>query len=408
MCKTRGWEHEKSPLVWRELIDRGGKGVLIGGANEFQEYAKGYYGVESQLISDDMKKVSTENQKCKEEVDKDAAAFRALSKPVHVCITNASSNICYGILDALCRGETLGCNTEMVIHLLDSSSKKQFLNGVKMEMEDLSYGLNRGVVVENDPKVAFKNANYIILLDEIPKGEKSKDDLIKENHKLFVNYAKIIDEVAAKSVKVLLAGDGPINFNAYMMIKNAPSVARQNIVAMSRMIENRSKSVIAERLNVNTAGVVDLIIWGNPNGEHYIDVAKSRVHGYDGAITGPDSFSLPVPEMVFDKKWLETEYLELVKTKKARAEEAMNHSASVSMASAINSTLQHWCNGSPSGQMFSLGVCSDGWYGVPNDLVFSYPVTFHPKGYWNVVQDIDLNEEVKAKVLETVKVHSSH
>lgn len=356
------------------------------------------------MLCSDMKKVAQENMKCKEEVDKEEATFKAMSKPVHVCITNATSGVCYALLDTLCRGETLGSNVEMIVHLLGNSSNKDFLNGVKMEIQDLSYGLNRGIVVESDPKTAFKNANYIIILDEIQQGEKSKDDWIKENCTLFVNYAKIINEVAAKSVKVLLAGHGPLNFNAYMMIKNAPNIPRQNIVAMSRMVENRSKSVIAERLNVNTAGVVDLIVWGNPNGTHYIDVSNSRVHGYDGAITGPDSFSLPVPEMVFDRKWMETEFLELVKTKKERIEEAMKHPASVSLASAINSTLMHWCNGSPSGQMFSLGVCSEGWYGVPKELVFSYPVTFHPKGYWSVVQDIDLDEAVKTKVLETIKV----
>ncbi|WAR04204.1 MDH1B-like protein [Mya arenaria] len=392
-CQLRGWKHEKSPLVWRELIDRGGKGVLIGGANEFQEYAQGYYGFESSLVSDDMKNIAAENKQLKVEKDKEEADYKALSNPVHVCITNASSNVCYNMMDGLCRGEVLGSGVEMIIHLLDSSDQAEYLDGTKMEVEDLAHGLMKGVVVETDPNVAFKDCSYIVILDEIEQGEKSKDAWIKENHELFVKYAKIIDSVASKSVKVLIAGYGPVNFNASMMIKNTPSIPRQNIVAVSRMVENQAKSVIAERLKINTAGVVDLIIWGNPNGEHYIDLSRSRVHGYDGAIIGPDSFSLSTLEMVFDSKWATTEYLELVKTKKSRTEEALQHPATFSMASAINSTLMHWCNGSPSSQFFSLGVSSEGWYGVPQDLVFSFPVTMHPKGYWIVVQDIDVSEE---------------
>ncbi|XP_060573511.1 putative malate dehydrogenase 1B [Ruditapes philippinarum] len=404
VCQQRGWKHEKSPLVWRELIDRGGKGVLIGGANEFQEYAQGYYGIESQLVSSDMTKIAAENAKIKTEMDKEDAEIRAQSQPVNVCITNASSHVCYALLNSLTRGDVLGNDVEMKVRLFDNGDKKEYLEGVRMETEDLAHGLLRGIKVETNITAAFKDCSTIILLDEILQGDKSKEEWIKENSEHFVNYAKVIDKVADKSVKVLIAGHGPNNFNATMMIKNAPNIPRQNFVALSRLVENQAKSIIAERLHVNTAGVVDLIVWGNPNGQHYIDVSKSRVHGYDGAIIGPESFSVSGPEMVFDRQWLETEYIELVKTKQNKAEEAMGHAAVLSQAFAINSTLMHWCNGSPSGQMFSLGVCSNGWYGVPKGLVFSYPVTFHPKGYWCVVQDIDLSEEVKGRILETIKV----
>lgn len=402
-CEERGWNHDKSPLVWRELIDRGGKGVLIGGANEFQEYAQGYYGIESQLLSDDMNKIAKENLQCKTEIDKEEKEYRDLSQPINICVTNASSNVCYSLLGSLCRGEVFGEDVEMVVHLFDNTGKQEYLEGVKMEVQDMAYGLVRGVKVDTDVKDAFRDCSAIILLDEILQGSKTKEEWIKENCKHFVNYAKVIDEVAKKSVKVLVAGAGPVNFNVAMMVKNAPSIPRQNFIAMSRLVENCAKSIVAERLKVSTVCVVDLIVWGNPNGVHYIDVSKSRVHNYDGAIIGPSSFSVSGPEMIFDKKWLEEEYLELVKTKRTKEEEAMNHQASMSQAAAINTTMMHWFKGSPSGQMFSLGVVSEGWYGVPKGLVCSYPVTFHPKGYWNVAQDFNLSEEVKAKINETIK-----
>ncbi|KAK3579283.1 hypothetical protein CHS0354_033362 [Potamilus streckersoni] len=403
-CKERGWDHSKSPLVWRELIDRGGKGVLIGGANEFHEYADGYYGIKSDMKSNKMTNVAQENLDFKVEIDIEEEEYKAQSKPLIVCITNASSAVCYAMIEAIGRGDVFGSNTEIKLKLFDSLDKGEYLHGVEMEVHDLALGLLRGIQFTSDITEAFKDCEAIVLLDSVVKDESmSKETWIKANADLFTNYAKVINEVANRNVRVLLCGDGPINFNAYMMIKNAPNISRQNFVALSGMVENHAKAVMAEKLRVNSAGVVDLIIWGNVTGEHYVDINTCRVHGYDGAIWGPPSFSLPAKEMVFDKKWLETEFPELVHSRQEKELTMTKHPSAMSQASTINTTLEYWWNGSPSGQMFSLAVCSEGWYGVPNGLVFSFPVTMHPKGYWNVVQDIDLSEEAKAKIFVTVK-----
>ncbi|KAL3837166.1 hypothetical protein ACJMK2_022543 [Sinanodonta woodiana] len=403
-CKERGWNHSKSPLVWRELIDRGGKGTLIGGANEFHEYANGYYGIQSDMKSNKMKNVAQENLDFKVEIDTEEEQYKAQSEPLIVCITNASSAVCYAMIEAIGRGDVFGKNIEIKLKLYDSLDKGEYLDGVEMEVHDLALGLLRGVQFTSDIKEAFKDCEAIVLLDSVVKDESmSKETWIKANAALFTNYAKVINEVANRNVRVLLCGDGPINFNAYMMIKNAPNISRQNFVALSGMVENHAKAVMAEKLRVNSAGVVDLIIWGNVTGEHYVDINTCRVHGYDGAIWGPPSFSLPAKEMVFDKKWLETEFPELVRSRQEKELAMTRHPSAMSQASIINTTLEYWWNGSPSGQMFSLAVCSEGWYGVPNGLVFSFPVTMHPKGYWNVVQDIDLSEEAKAKIFVTVK-----
>ena len=378
--------------------------MLIGGANEFQEYAQGYYGIESDLVSNDMKKIANENFQYKVDIDEEEADFKAKSKPIRVCITNASSDVCYSLLNSIGKGDVFGAENELIIRLYDDTDDTEKLEGVKMEFEDLAHGLVRGIELVTDPKKAFEDCDGILLLDQIMQQEKTKDDWIKENAELFTKYAKIIDEVAKKTVKVLLAGYGPLNFNAYMMIKNAPSIPRQNIAAMSRLTENRYKAVIAERLKVNSAGVVDLIIWGDPNGSHLADASVCRVHGYDGAIVGPDSYSVSAVEMVFDKKWLENEFVELAAGRMALSEGKLKHPAVICQAEAIASTLKHWFNGSPQGQTFSLGICSDGWYGVPKDLVYSFPVTFHPKGYWNVIQDMELSDGNKAAIQKTIEV----
>ena len=380
--------------------------MLIGGANEFQEYAQGYYGIESELVSNDMRKIANENFQYKVDIDEEEADLKAKSKPLRICITNASSDVCYSLLNSVGRGDVFGADNELIVRLYDSSGNTEMLEGLKMELEDLAHGLVRGIELVTDTKKAFEDCDAILLLDEILQQEKTKDDWIKENADLFTKYAQVIDEVSKKTVKVLLAGHGPLNFNAYMMIKNAPSIPRQNIAAMSRLTENLYKSVIADRLKVNSAGVVDLIVWGDPNGAHLADASVCRVHGYDGAIVGPDSYSVSAVEMVFDKKWLEGDFVELAKVRKALSEELMKHPAVMCQAAAIASTLQHWFNGSPLGQTFSLGICSDGWYGIPKDLVYSFPVTFHPKGYWNVIQDMELNDANKAVIQKTIEVRS--
>ncbi|XP_046381938.2 putative malate dehydrogenase 1B isoform X2 [Haliotis rufescens] len=403
-CNVRGWSHRKSPLIWRELIDRGGKGVLIGGANEFQEYVTGYYGVQSAMTSDDMTKVAEENKVTKTEVDEEIETHLALSQPLAVCITNASSPVCYNLINVIASGEVFGESTELAIRLCDSEEKREYLSGVEMEAYDLAHGLLRDVKIVCDVREAFTDCSIILLLDELEmQEEEPREEWLKRNAEYFTNYASVINEVAAKNAKVLLAGNGPLNFNACMMLKNAPNIPRQNIVAHSRMVENYAKSVVGDRLSVNPSGVVDLIVWGNINSKHYIDVTKARVHGYDGAIWGPPSYSVSAQEMIHNDKWIEKEYVELVEARRSTVEAALGHPASMAHASAVATTLKHWTNGTPKGQMFSLGVCSEGWYGVPEGLVFSYPVTMQPKGYFTVVQDIDLSEDSKKKLEDVVQ-----
>ena len=343
------------------MVDRGGKGMLIGGANDFQEYSAGYYGVTSSFTSTDMKKIAIENLAIKHEMDEEERLFRLKSKPLHVCITNASSPVCYHMISGIASGQVLCENDEVALNLYDCEEQMEHLRGSELEAFDLAYPLLRKVTVTSDVREAFTDCSVIVLLDELLQGEdESKETWLKRNHDYFVNYAKIINEVARKDVRVILAGNGPINFNASMMIENAPLLHRQNIVALSRTIENSAKAILANRLKVNSAGIVDVIVWGNVNGTTFLDIRNSKVHGYDGAIYGPPSFSVSVSEMVHDAKWLDTEFLDLVKKRGGALATAMKHTPSISQAAACNTLLSHWINGSPNGQVFSLAVCSDG------------------------------------------------
>ncbi|CAL1539603.1 unnamed protein product [Lymnaea stagnalis] len=396
-CAEKGWEFSSSPMVWRELIDRGGKGVLIGGANEFQEYIKAYYDLESEMNSYEMTMVGAENRHTKDELDAEEKLYKSLSRPVNVCITNAIHPVCYHLLHNISSGNTLGPKVELRIHLLVSLEEDiDAVKGIAMEAEDLAHSLLRNVKVFTDPNDAFENCNIIIFLDELLRQEDEyHQDWLIRNEQMFSYYGSVINDKASKNCKVLVCGNGPVNFNATMIVRSAPNIARQNVVAVATVIENQAKSIIGEKLSVNPAGVVSLLVWGNINGKRYFDVSKCRIHGYDGAIKGPYWYTVSAMEMLHDNKWVVSELPGLVASRHIKVARVMGRSTSLSTANSIATLLQHWYRGSPHGELFSLGVYSEGWYGVPPDIFFSFPVTMDPKGYWHVVQDIFLTSETK-------------
>ncbi len=335
--------------------------MLIGGANEFQEYAAGYYGVKSDFTSKDMKLIAQENLQMKIEVEEEIRQLKAQSKPVHVCLTNAGSAVAYSMVHDIAQGDAIGKDAEIALHLFDEADKTEVMLGVEMEAFDLATTLLRQTLVTSDIKEAFTNCSAIVFLDELLQGEvETKDEWLRRNFELFSSYGQVINEVADQNVKVIVAGDGPVNLNASAIIQNAPNISPQNVVALARMVENQTKAVLSDRLKVNSAGVVDVIVWGNINGTNYVDTSKSRVHGYDGAIWGPPSFSLSAIEMVHDNKWLTTEFEELLANRKKEIRSAQNGVSSASQAAAVVTMMNHWWNGSPQGQIFSLGVSSQG------------------------------------------------
>ncbi|KAK6970038.1 malate dehydrogenase 1B [Biomphalaria glabrata] len=404
-CAERGWEFHSSPIIWRELIDRGGKGVLIGGANEFQEYVKAYYDVESEMTSYEMRMVAAENKKTKDELDEEEKYFKSLSNPVNVCITNAASPVCYHLLHSISTGQVLGPKVELVIHLLVNSEEDlEQVMGTAMEAEDLALSLLRDVKVFTEAEEAFKDCQIIIFLDEIQRQE---DMTMRKWYiqymALFTFYGEIIDKKALRNCKVLVCGNGPINFNATILARSAQKIARQNVVAVASVVENQAKSVIGEKLNVNPAGVVNLLVWGNINAKRHLDVSKCQVHGYDGAITGPSWYSVNAIEMLHDNKWLSSEFPALVSARHLKVSRVMGRSTSLSTANSISTLLKLWFRGSPHGQIFSLAVYSEGWYGVPEGIFFSFPVTMDPKGYWHVVQDVFLTPETKLNIKSSIE-----
>ncbi|EDO45840.1 predicted protein [Nematostella vectensis] len=394
MCDDNGWKHSGSPLIWRELVDRGGKGILLGGCDDFLEFAEGYYGLASRLKSAKLVSISEENKSTKIEVDKEEEELAKKINPLRVCVSKASGPLAYGMLASLVQGEVFGFQEEVSIYLLDTPENQEALQGVAYEIEDCAWPLFRGVHITSDPAVAFKDASVVVLLDgkAINEGTDKKEYLLS-HAKLFRDYGKALEAHAKPDCKVLTAG-GPANFSTFIASKFAPSIQKKNFVSLSRIEENRAKGLIAKRLNVNTAGIKDLIVWGNPGFNHYPDASHARVDGFDGAIWGPHvpGFTRPVPEMVHDNKWLSGEFVEVLK-KPSEGENALMGSV------AVKSLLQDWCQ-CASSDMWSLGVISEGWYDIPEGIAFSFPVKF-TGGSWQVVEGLALSDSLK-EVLKNI------
>jgi len=402
-CKEKGWKHSSSPLIWRELVDRGGAGVLLGGCDAFLEMVNGYYGITSVKMSDELLNIAKENLQTKIEIDAEEDQRKAAITPLRVCVGGASNALAYGVLSYLAQGEVFGIDQEVSFYLLDTPDSQEVLKGTAMEIQDCAWPLLREVAYTSDPAIAFKDASVVVLLDGIPITEEGdKKEKLVANARIFKAHGQALDQYAKKDVKVLI-GEGPASVNAFVTSKFAPSIPKQNICALARLQENRAKGLLAKKLNVNTAGIKDVIIWGNIGVITRPDPRNARVHGYDGAIWGPHvpGFTRPVPEMAHDDKWLAGEFLETLKEPLDNVENpdnVKNPGATLSLSGslAVLSQLRDLWQGTSS-EIFSLGVASEGWYDLPQDIVFSLPVKFG-QGSWKIVDNIQLDDNLKSQV----------
>lgn len=392
-CNERGWQHKTSPLIWRELVDRGGAGILLGGCNDFLEMAQGYYGITSHKMSDKLVNIAKENLKTKEEDDEEEEERKKQINPLRVCVSGASTDVAYGVLGDLARGEVFDVQQEVAIILFDDQETTDSLKAVSYEVQDSAWPLLRSVEYTSDINTAFKDIKVAIILD----GAKQCDKI--QAAKIHKQIGEALEANADKDVKVLVAG-GPACFNTYIASKSAPSIPKVNFCALARGEENRAKGLLAKKLEVNSAGIKDVVIWGDPGFNQIPDATRSRVDGYDGAIWGPHvpGFTRSVPEMVHDNKWLGGEFIQSLTTNDESVKSAML------MSAAVLTQLRDWWNGTTTSDIWSLGVISEGWYNVPEGIVFSFPVKFSD-GQWTIVEGlVDTNEALKTAIEGLAKV----
>ncbi|XP_012781382.2 putative malate dehydrogenase 1B isoform X1 [Ochotona princeps] len=396
VCEKNKWSHRSSPIIWRELLDRGGKGLLLGGYNEFLEHAQLYYGVTSSMSTQLMMVIAKENLKAHIEKEVEGESQQDLVSPLQVWITSATVPACYHLIPILTSGEVFGMQTEISLVLLSSKHMEDSLQALVTEAEDLASPLLHKVSICTKEEEAFCGAHVIIILDDPTDREVfSLEECLRSRVSLCQRYGNLMEKNADASVRVIIAGKTFVNLKTFLLMKFAPNVSR-NIIAVALGVEGEAKAMLARKLKTTPSYIKDVIIWGNISGNNYVDLRKAKVYNYKGAICGPPGYSQPVLSLIFDSEWVKREFVETLKNLSVTGK----HFGGILAAHSIATTLKYWYHGSPPGEIVSLGILSEGQFGIPQGIVFSMPVKFE-KGTWVVLtdlQDIELSQQIMARM----------
>ena len=307
--------------------------------------------------------------------------------PIRVAITGAAGNIGYALLWRIASGDCFGKNQPIILQLLEIPPGMQRLDGVIMELRDSAFPLVHDIIGTDNPEVAFNDANAIFLVGSRPRTkDMDRSDLVAANGPIFVGQGKAIEAVASPNVKVITVGN-PCNTNALIASANSPNIPNRQFTAMTRLDQNRAVGQLAERAGVPASKVEDVFIWGNHSNTMYPDPRFAKVDGKS------------VVEL-FDNEWLQGAFLDTVATRGKEIIVARGASSAASAASAAVDHMRDWWQGSD-GRIVSMALPSEGWYGVPKGLVFSFPCRCE-NGEITVVEDLSVDEFAQKKIDENV------
>jgi malate dehydrogenase len=300
-------------------------------------------------------------------------------KPVRVAVTGAAGQIGYALLFRIASGEMLGKDQPVILQLLEIPDEKaqKALKGVMMELEDCAFPLLAGMEAHSDPMTAFKDVDYALLVGARPRGPgMERKDLLSANAQIFTAQGKALDKVASRNVKVLVVGN-PANTNAYIAMKSAPSLPRKNFTAMLRLDHNRALSQVAAKTGSKVADIEKLTVWGNHSPTMYADYRFATVNGKS------------VKDMINDQEWNKNVFLPTVGKRGAAIIEARGLSSAASAANAAIDHMRDWALGS-NGKWVTMGIPSDGQYGIPKDIIFGFPVTTQ-NGEYKLVEGLPID-----------------
>lgn len=303
-----------------------------------------------------------------------------MKTPVRVAVTGAAGQIGYSLLFRIASGEMLGKDQPVILQMLELPMEKAqaALKGVMMELEDCAFPLLAGMVGTDDPEVAFKDVDVALLVGAMPRGPgMERKDLLLKNAEIFTVQGRALNKVASRQVKVLVVGN-PANTNAYIAMKSAPDLDPNNFTAMLRLDHNRALSQLAGKAGVAVADIEKLIVWGNHSPTMYPD--------YRFAAAGGASLK----DKINDEAWNRETFIPKVGKRGAAIIEARGLSSAASAANAAIDHVRDWVLGT-NGKWVTMGIPSDGSYGIPKDVMFGYPVTCKD-GKYEIVQGLTVDE----------------
>jgi len=312
--------------------------------------------------------------------------------PVRVAVTGAAGQIGYSLLFRIAGGEMLGAEQPVILQMLEIPDEKaqKALKGVMMELDDCAFPLLHGMVAASDPMVAFKDVNVALLVGARPRGPgMERKDLLEANGRIFGPQGSALDKVGSRDVKVLVVGN-PANTNCLIAMKNAPSLKPTQFTGMMRLDHNRATSQLAAKLGKPVTSIRKVTVWGNHSATQYPDVFQAEA---DGKKAWP---------LVNDQAWLESQFIPTVQKRGAAIIAARGLSSAASAANAAICHVRDWVHGTRDGDWVTMGVPSDGSYGIPEGVIYGYPVTCKG-GRYEVVKGIEISEFSRKRMDATLK-----
>ena len=308
-----------------------------------------------------------------------------MSTPVKVTVTGAAGQIGYALLFRIASGQLLGPDVKVHLSLLEIPAAVKAAEGTAMELDDCAFPLLEKISIHDDPKQAFDGANIGLLVGARPRGPgMERGDLLEANGGIFKPQGEAINAGAADDIKVLVVGN-PANTNALIAASAAPDVPRERFTAMMRLDHNRAIAQLANKLGQPISSVRKMTVWGNHSSTQYPDLTHAEVNG-ENAWTAVD-----------DESWIKDEYIPRVAKRGAAIIEARGASSAASAANAAIDHVNNWVNGTPEGDWVSMGIPSDGSYGVPDDIIAGFPVTCS-NGEFQIVQGLEIDEFSREKI----------
>ena len=301
-----------------------------------------------------------------------------MTPPVRIAITGAAGQIGYSLLFRIAKGDMLGREQPVILQLLDVTQAQQVLRGVAMELEDCVFPMLQQVIISDDPRMIFRDAEIVLMVGARPRSKgMERKDLIEANGVIFAEQGKILNEVAARHAKILVVGN-PANSNALIAMHNAPDLDPRNFSSMTRLDHNRAIAQVAKKLAQPVADIVKMVIWGNHSGTQYPDLSHAEIRGRR------------VLDMLQDHAWIENEFMPTVQQRGAVVIEARGLSSAGSAANSAIAHVHDWILGSRDNDWVTMSVASDGSYGIPSGVVYGFPVTCQ-RGHYNIVQGLPIS-----------------
>jgi malate dehydrogenase len=315
-----------------------------------------------------------------------------MKKPMRVAVTGAAGQIGYSLLFRIASGEMLGKDQPVILQLLEIPDEKaqKALQGVMMELDDCAFPLLENMIPSSDPNVAFQDVDVALLVGARPRGPgMERKDLLEANGKIFGPQGKALSDLASRDVKVLVVGN-PANTNCLIAMKNAPSLKPSNFSAMMRLDHNRSLTQVAKKIGSPVASVNKMTVWGNHSSTQYPDIMSCEANGKK------------VWPLINDQSWLESNFIPTIQKRGAAIIEARGLSSAASAANAAIEHVRDWVAGTRQGDWVSMGLASDGSYGIPEGVVYGFP-TVCKNGKPEIVQGIEINDFSRDRMNVTLK-----